>query len=289
MASQPQQDFEEQDDDIEVVQAPGNDDDDGGDPEPSEEQARRLGWKPKDEFKGDESQWRDWQDFLNEDLSNAPQLKATVKLLKRRLDQADRRARKIEQTLEESKGYWSRTEERAYNKAVADIRKTMRQAAAIGDTETYNEAEAELDEITEEKTKAPAQTAKMAEDDRTFRKWKRENDWYETDDAMTGAADRIAQKMGPYAETGMEWDEYLEELTARVKKEFPHKFAAPVKKRSAVEGVAETRSTKGQETFDNLPSEWKQQFKRFEDMGIPVKKESFTKDAWGEINKEKRR
>ena len=123
---------------------------------------------------------------------------------------------------------------------------------------------------------------------KTFRKWERDNDWYGKDKAMTAFADAEARDMGSYSDNAMDPDEYLEELTERVKKEFAHKFELP-KKRSAVEGVGETRATKGAETFDNLPAEAKAQFKRFETMGIPVKKDTFAQQAWAEIKKDARR
>lgn len=262
-----------------------------GDPEPSEEQARRLGWKPEEDFKGDKAQWRDWKEFLDENLSNAPQLKATVKLLKRRLDQADKRAKKFESTLAEATDYFSKAEQRAYDRAVKDLRAKQRAAVALGDEEAFDEAASEMDELLKDAKggkKAPDKPEIDPDVTKAFRKWERDNDWYGADDAMTAYADRVAAKMGSYSDNDMDPDEYLEELTARVKKEFAHKFELP-KKRSAVEGVGETRPTKGQETFDNLPADARAQFARFEKLGIPVKKDQFAKEAWAEIKKDARR
>ena len=277
MATKFQEEFDEPENDQELEQQSQADDE--GDPEPSEEQARRLGWKPKDEFKGDASQWRDWQDFLNEDLSNAPQLKATVKLLKRRLDQTDRRYKKLESTLDEAKEYFSKAEQRAYDRAVADIKAKQRAAVALADEDAYDEADEELKQL--EKDAKAGKTAKAPEVDpevtKTFRKWERDNDWYGTNEVMTAAADAIAKKMGSYSDNDMDPDEYLEELTARVKKEFPHKFELP-KKRSAVEGVGETRATKGQKTFDHLPAEAKAQCDRFIAQGLIKDRAQYVKD-----------
>lgn len=258
--------------------------------EPSEEQARRLGWKSKDEYKGDQANWRDWQDFLNEDLSNAPQLKATVKLLKRRLDQADRKAKQFETTLKEATEYFSKAEQRAYDRAVSDLRAKQRAAVAVGDEDAFDAAADELDKLNKDAKdgKAPKAPEVDPQVQKTFRKWERDNDWYGKDRAMTAFADAEAAAMGSYVENDMDPDEYLEELSARVKKEFAHKFELP-KKRSAVEGVGETRATKGAETFDNLPAEAKAQFARFEKMGIPVKKDVYAKQAWDEIRKDTRR
>jgi hypothetical protein len=274
-----------------VIEQQAGNDDDGGDPEPSEEQARRLGWKPKEDYKG-ESEWRDWKEFLDEEALNAPQLRAANKVMKRREAQMEKRLRKMEAAFNEVKQYVTEAEERGYNRAVTDIRKRQREAVALGDTDAYDEAEQELADLTKEvKAKAPKQPEVDPEVQKSFRKWERDNDWYGSDDVMTAVADRIAAKMGTYAENDMEPDEYLEELTARVKKELPHKFKSdPLpKKRSAVEGVGETRAARNAETFENLPLEARQQYQRFIDMDVPVKKDVFTKNAWDKIRKEQRK
>lgn len=272
MATQLQEDFEG------PADTPAEIDDEGqSDPEPSEDRARALGWKPKDEYKGDRP-WRDWQDFLNEDLSNAPQLKATVKLLKRRLDQADKRQKRLESTIKEATEYFSKAEQRAYDRAVSDLRAKQRAAVAVADEDAFDAAEEELKALNKDmKPKAPQIDPGVQ---KVFRKWERDNDWYGNDEAMTAYADRMANKMGSYADNDMDPEEYLEELSARVKKEFAHKFELP-KKRSAVEGVAETRPTKGQKTYDNLPPEAKAQCDRFIAQGILKDKAAYLKSySW---------
>lgn len=289
MATQPM----ENDDEGEVLDImQDNEGDEQSEPEQSEDYARRLGWKPKEDFKGDPEQWRDWEDFLNEDLSSAPQLKAQVKLLKRRLDQADRKWQRAENVLEEAKGYYTRTEERAYERALKEIRAKQRAAVDNADGEAFDAAEDELKELTQDmkagnKPDSPKVDPSVQ---KAFRKWEGENDWYGSDTSMTAVADAIAAKMGSYSDNDMEPGEYLEELTRRVKKEFPHKFQQALpKKRSAVEGVSGNRSQAGAETFDAMPADAKAQFKRFETMGIPVTKDSFAKDYWAEAKKEQRR
>ncbi|HKX22451.1 MAG TPA: hypothetical protein VJM81_04175 [Rhizorhapis sp.] len=295
MATQLEQDFteetEDQDADLETeTQGEGQ-----SEPEHSEDYARRLGWKPKDEYKGDPDQWQDWKDFLDEDKAASPLLKAQIKVLKRRLDQADRRYRSVEKTLNESKDYFSKVEQRAYERAVKDLREKQRAAVALADEDAFDAATEELEQLNKDMKagKEPEKQQVDPEMQRVYRKWHRENDWYGTDEAMSAVADKIADKLVAGGFNGQsdpeEFAEFMEEITSRVKKEFPHKFEAPTKKRSAVEGVPANRNTRGAETFDNLPSEAKEQFKRFEKMGIPVTKEQFTKDAWAELKKDARR
>ncbi len=263
--------------------------DDQSEPDHSEEYARRLGWRPKDEFKGDDAKWMDWQDFLDEDKSAAPQLKAQVKLLRRRLDQADKRMAKAEKTFDEAREYFSKAEQRAYERAIKDIKAKQIQAVRDGDEEAFAEADAELEELGRDMK--PAAPKPDAEVQKAFKAWQRENDWYGSDDAMTAVADRIAQKMGSYEDAGLDPVEYLAEMERRVRKEFPHKFKAAElpTKRPAVGGVTTAHNARGAETFGNMPADAKAQFKRFKDQGIPVTEESFAKDYWSEMKKEARR
>lgn len=269
---------------VETVEA-----DDQSEPEHSEDYARRLGWRPKDEFKGDDAKWMGWEDFLDEDKSAAPQLKAQVKLLRRRLDQADRRMAKAEKTFDEAREYFSKAEQRAYDRAIKDIKAKQIQAVRDGDEEAFAEADAELEELG--KDMKPAAPRPDVEVQKAFKAWQRENDWYGSDDAMTAVADRIAQKMGSYEDAGLDPVEYLAEMEKRVRKEFPHKFKAAElpQKRPAVGGVSNVQGARGAETFGNMPADAKAQFKRFKDQGIPVTEEGFAKDYWTETKKEARR
>lgn len=290
MATQLQEEAEDQDlgtEETGLEQSAGNDD--GGEPEHNEDSARALGWKPKDEYKGDPEQWRDWEDFLDTEAKNGPQIRAQNKVLARKIIALEKKFARAEKTFAEAREHFSKTEERAYNRAVTDIRKRQREAVAVGDTDAFDEASEELDELSKDvqAKSATPDAAVKAEDEKTFNKWKRGNDWYESDKAMTAYADAMAREMGPYQATGLDWDEYLDEIGAKVKKEFAHKFEQP-RRRSAVEGVSETRAPRNAETFDALPAEAKAQFKRFADMDIPVTKEQYAKEAWAEIKKERR-
>lgn len=258
----------------------------------TEDDARRMGWKPREEFAGDEADWSDWQEWLDVDSKTAPQLRHRNKVLSRKLDQLDRGYKKIERTLDGVKGFIDRSEQRGYERAMAELKERQREAVADADPDAYDRASEQIDRLEADRKQADDAPKVDVEAQQAFNRWRIEATWYGKDTAMTATADAYANEIGTYRDLGMEPGEYLELLEDRVKKEFPHKFtngngAAP-RRASAVGGVNETRGARNAETFDNLPAEAKAQFRNFEQMGVPIDKAAFARDAWQVIKQERR-
>lgn len=88
--------------------------------------------------------------------------------------------------------------------------------------------------------------------------WAEENEWFGTDEVMTGAAFTIHNKLQAEG-FDLQSDEYYDELNRRIRKEFPHKFAKPQANTSNVPSVAPaTRGTSvngGRRSVKLTPSE----------------------------------
>ena len=99
---------------------------------------------------------------------------------------------------------------------------------------------------------APARVDPRAEE------WAEENEWFGTDEVMTGAAFTIHNKLQAEG-FDLQSDEYYDELNRRIRKEFPHKFARPQANTSNVPSVAPaTRGTSvngGRRSVKLTPSE----------------------------------
>jgi len=283
------------------IDGDGTETDEADDPQPesddadlSEEAARAMGWKTREEWiqaGGNPDEWTDWTDFLDTEHKNAPQLRHRTKVLQRRLDQESKRYKRLEKDIEALKGYVSTSEQRAYEKLVAELREKQREAAELGDAEAVDAAGDELAELYRRAPAAPAAPQPGPEVAQSFIAWKARGGWYENDMAMTAVADAYAQKIGTWQDLNMDPGEYLELLESHVRKEFPHKFDKPAeaapRRRSAVAPVMERRAARGEETFENLPRDAREQFARFEKMGVPIDKAVFTQTAWETIKQEK--
>lgn len=88
--------------------------------------------------------------------------------------------------------------------------------------------------------------------------WAEDNEWFGTDEVMTGAAFTIHNKLQAEG-FDLQSDEYYDELNRRIRKEFPHKFAKPQANTSNVPSVAPaTRGTSvngGRRSVKLTPSE----------------------------------
>ena len=107
---------------------------------------------------------------------------------------------------------------------------------------------------------APAQQP-PARPDPKAEVWAEKNEWFGTDQTMTYAAFGLHRQLIEDEGFDPQSDEYYNELDNRMKKEFPHKFAAPTKGdtgprvASAESTASRSKSTKGRRTVKLTPSQ----------------------------------
>lgn len=295
MASKPlEQEFDDEPE-IEGVEGGEPDDQpqtDDSEPEISEDAARRAGWKSRDEFKGDAEDWTDWRDFLDVERKTAPQLRHRLKVANRKIEQLDKRDRQRERDIKTLKQLY---EAQGYERAKDELEGRQRAAAELGDVDAFDAAKDQLKELDKQHSKAEPATSGGA--DKAFMRWHAQRGWYGSDSQKTAALDAVCMDMGTYQDLGLDPLAYLEEAERRAKEEFPMAFdeqqqqrqAPAPRQRSAVAGVSERRGNSGEETFENLPREARQQFDRFEKMGEKIDKAVFTKLTWASIKAETKR
>ena len=91
--------------------------------------------------------------------------------------------------------------------------------------------------------------------------WAQKNEWFGADQTMTYAAFGVHRQLIEDEGFDPQSDEYYNELDNRMKKEFPHKFAAPTKSdtgprvASAESTASRSKSTKGRRTVKLTPSQ----------------------------------
>lgn len=149
--------------------------------------AVKAGWKPKDQWKGDTTNWSDAPDYLA-GLGNQN------KTLKGELE---RQAKVAAQAIETNK-----------RRAIEDARRQIAEAAESGDAKAAIEAAQNLERAT-----SLGSTPKD--------EFKTRNPWFETDTGATAFAVGIAQTI---ADQGGSAKEQLEAAEAAVRKRFPELF-----------------------------------------------------------------
>ncbi|GBQ26810.1 hypothetical protein AA12717_2478 [Gluconacetobacter sacchari DSM 12717] len=114
-----------------------------------EDQARRMGWVPREEFRGDGEKWRPARDFLDRGMTLLPVLQQQYRALDGRYATMQAQLRDSQKALADLTDRTRRADERAYQRAVRDIESRRQAAVASGDTTAFAVAERDLQDLRE--------------------------------------------------------------------------------------------------------------------------------------------
>lgn len=176
--------------------------------------AIEMGWRPKEEFSGDEADFIDAKEFVGR------------KPLYDKIASQSKQLKNVTDAVEALKVHYSKVQETAYQKALKDLKNERRQAMVEGDAEKFEALDEQIT-ATEKEVEALRQEAERpivkqeAELHPEFAAWKARNTWYDTTGYMKAFADDVGARL---ARTGMQPAEVLREVEKAVKAEFPQKF-----------------------------------------------------------------
>jgi len=186
--------------------------------DPFEAKAREMGWRPKEDFVGDEADFIDAKEYVRR------------KPLFDKIEYQSKQLKDLRRSVDEFKQHFNKVRETEYKRALDALKAERSTAVREGDGEKFEAidtqikaVEAEVQEIRESHATAPQQTG---EDAQEFQTWKRANGWYQKDSEMTEFADALGVSLH---RKGLSPNEVLQQVEARVKKAFPEKFTNPNK------------------------------------------------------------
>lgn len=199
---------------------------------PEEVQAMEHGWAPKEEWKGDESDWVSAKEF-----NRRGELFGKIKNLERDRDALRQASRHMKDLLAKAK----QTE---YSRAVADLKAQKKQAAEEGETTKMLEIDDQIEELTVDHNTYQQEIAAAepapADTNTAFVEWQRDNQWYTADADMRLFADSVGQQFAQ-ANPAASIDEMFQAVDRQVRKAYPEKFQNP--RRSSPSKVESTSST----------------------------------------------
>jgi hypothetical protein len=200
---------------------------------PMEERALEMGWRPKEEFEGDEVDFIDAAEFVR----RGP--------LFEKIETQNREIKAVKKALESFKEHYTKVQETEFNRALAQLKVSQKQALVDGDTDLFYELNEEIDSAKEKVAELKADQGKpIAEEpplNPQFVAWKNRNPWYDAQSYMRVFADDLGTELAAKGETP---DVILKKVEAAVRKEFPNKFRNPNRDTAqSVEGSS-TRSTR---------------------------------------------
>lgn len=240
-----------------------------------ENEARLYGWKPKEEFDGDETEWRSAEDFVKRGKEINPILRKNNERLKREIDAQAAELQELKLTVKEFGEMYQKMSNGAHDRAIADAKEQRRAALAAGDHVLADELADHIADLKEsaKNTKAPkvSETPQVNEQGRKiFTDWAEENSsWYnsETNPAILPLVDGVALRLAKTNRALVGTREFLDMVKEEVKRLSPHTFVNGARRTgSPVSGSGATRSGAGAKTgksYNDLPPEAQKACDRF--------------------------
>ncbi len=212
-----------------------------------EAEATKMGWTPKDQFKGDPAKWRPADEFVERGKNMLPIVQATVKRQEKQIEELTR-------TVKDFTEHMTKTEQRAYDRALATLKEQRKEAIAAGDGEAFDKVDEAIADLRKEAdAKAAKPKQQEASDDPIYNEWESRNKWL-SDPDMADYAEFAAQKMRKDGEKAIGAD-FLDLVSKKVKTQFPDKFENPRRAAAAsVEGAAPAQR-KGGKSYADMPAE----------------------------------
>ena len=222
------------------------------------EEAREGGWKPKHEMR-DPSKYVDPETFVKRGREILPIVNKNNERLKREIAELKASLDKSNMSVKQLQEYHSKLEERAYDRAMKDLKAQKRGAIEAGDFAAAADIEDELDELKTRKPEPAAQEPTPQQQDTAFfNEWRGENrSWFNDDNPdLVDHANAVALRIRRQSPE-LIGRPFLDEITKAVKKAFPEKFGSPRKAPSAVEGgnAGGASSRNGEVKIADLPPE----------------------------------
>jgi hypothetical protein len=211
-----------------------------------EKQAMELGWKPKEQFEGDEGDFRSAKDFI-ERGEMIGKIRSTSQQLK-----------KVEDALRHIASQNKAVYAKGYDQAINDLKAQRREALADGDLVKADDLQEKIEETKELKVRAVSETGRPVEElgqtNPKHEEWLARNPWYENK-VMRKFADALA----------ISEDDVRHYVATTVREQFPQHFGNRVV--AAPNPDSEGRSTQSRSTGSDASSKIRSQMSE-EERGI---------------------
>jgi len=234
-----------------------------------EDKARQSGWKPQEEWDGDPDDWVDAKTF-NQRGEYLERIKSQSSLIKK----IEKKLGEQEKTIKELAEYNRNIATIEREKALKELKNLKKEALDLADHDKVIEIDdriAELQQQAKQQQQQEIQEKQEPELDPAVVDWIEENPWYENDPALQGAVNGlVAALIKKDPELKGRPRDVLEQVTAQLKEEFPHKFSRRTRSTSPVtesvsnnSGSVSAQTGKTKYTAKHLNEEQRKTAQRF--------------------------
>ncbi|MCI0559225.1 MAG: hypothetical protein MN733_12080 [Nitrososphaera sp.] len=251
-----------------------------------EREARLQGWVEKDEYRGNADEWVDADTFVKRGREVNPILRANNKRLMAQIDDIKRQNQEMRRTMDEFSAYHADTAKRAYDKALADLKKDKKDAVAAGDVTQALELADRIEDLKEHQpaAKTPATAASQVPQDPSLTAWATKNTWFGNDKVKTQIALAYGEELhSEYPD--LRGESFLAELEQRLGAEHPKRFtdfgnprrnAAPM---TSGRGTPSERARNSGKGFSDMPADAQAACNKFVAQKL-LTREQYVKDYW---------
>jgi hypothetical protein len=197
----------------------------------TERRARNMGWRPRDEFRGDPDRWVDADEFVERGERLLPLLQERSRAADRTItdlrDQVTRQGETLNSMLQTARN----AERVGYRRAMQELNEKRTQAVERGDMQAFAAVEQAIRELGPEpvaepqRPAAPAPGQPQANHDPAVVAWVNRNAWFRNDPvanvAMIAAMQQVERER-----PGDSVDEHLLAAEAVIRRRFPEHFPA---------------------------------------------------------------
>lgn len=219
-----------------------------------EDKAFKIGWKPRDQYRGDPDKWVPASVYLERGENYIPILRKQVTSLEAKNQAIENHMRLLQ--------------ERLHKEKKEELKKRQLRAVEIGDKEEYVAVDKEMEELDNDLAK---QGPKTPDQDPTWLQWVQNNSWYTEDFDKA----RLANDYGAWLRTSkphLKGVDFLDEVSRYVFE----KSQNPRRKNSSVDGgrYVGMKPKKSGPSIDDVPKEDLKYMKEYVAAGLG------TEDQW---------
>ena len=193
------------------------------------ERAQRMGWRPKEEYRGPEDRWIPADKFIEKGESELPILRDRLRALDDRYVKEVTGLKgelgEVKQVLTEFREFSKSAEQRAYERAKKELETRRDEAVRSADPDTFKALDQELRDLEKSAPREPEKKEEKKQAEPTVSedvsRWIKENPWFEADAELREIASVLH---GHNLQRGISERASLEKLTDDIKRRFPDKF-----------------------------------------------------------------
>lgn len=249
-------------------------------PNEAETKAKRLGWVPKEDFKGDPDKHRSAEEFLERGETMLPFLKRDNDKLHLSMTKLERKLDDQAQTFTKYVEFASKAEERAYQRAKTELEAKLDGAIETADVAGARQVRKEIAKLEEDKP-APVEVAKpVIALDPIIQSWIGENDWFNKDKVLNASAVEIFGEL-ELEQPGASKADLLAETKRQVMDKWPKKFGINPNRDNAAAVASPggiTPKKKAGKTYEDLPADAKAACNKFVKTIPNYTREKYVKD-----------